>query len=778
MNFSAFEATPGISVMVQPDVPRFTLVAVSNDLLRFFNKKRQELVGKGLFEVLPQLSHDLSEIGAANLKTSFEYILKHKIPHEIAQQRADLHHGDGTSTPTYWKLSNAPVLDDNGEVLYIVHSRLDITEYAAAEKSGPGGQGLEKAYHFFMSTPVIIGFVKGDDYIIELANEDLLEVWGRTKEVIGQPMFRAIPELQEQGFKVLLDQVRQSGEPFYAYEYPITLLRQGKEAVVYFDFVYKPFYESPTDTKASGVIAVGYNVTDKVLSKRKIEESEAYFRRLTDTVPAAIWITEKDGSCSYLNQEWYELTGQAKEEALGFGWLNAAHPEDKAKAGHAFMTASANQTVYQVLFRLRLKDGGYRWIMDIGRPRYNTLGEFEGFAGFILDVHEQKQLETSLIESRHKWQQLANVVPTFVWTAGPDGAIDFLNEFWYNFTGLTEQESVGFGWAQVLHPDDAARCLAVWNDARKRAVFYEIETRYRSKEGHYRWVIARGVPIKEPDGKVVAWYGTSSDIHDQKMLTENLEGLVAERTRALQRSNEHLESFAHAASHDMKEPLRKIRTFADRIKSKLGPRMTEEEGHLFSRIEVAAERMQLLVDDLLEFSYVSEKQREQDVIDLNEKVRKVLADLELAIEEKGAQVVSGALPAIKGNRRQLQQLFYNLIGNALKYSKPGVMPVVRISARTIAGQEAPIELGEGQGSKSFHLIEVADNGIGFEPQYAGKIFEMFQRLHGKAEYAGTGVGLAIARKVVDNHGGYIWATSEPGMGSTFHVLLPADQAPS
>jgi signal transduction histidine kinase len=222
----------------------------------------------------------------------------------------------------------------------------------------------------------------------------------------------------------------------------------------------------------------------------------------------------------------------------------------------------------------------------------------------------------------------------------------------------------------------------------------------------------------------------------------------------------------------MKEPLRKILTVTDRLKTSLGPRLTESETGLFDRIKTSADRMHLLVEDLLEFSHVSAQPRELEAVDLNQKIQRVLSDLELPIEEKGAEVIVHPLPTIFGIRRQLQQLFQNLISNALKYSKPDVAPRVTISARMVNGREYP-NIPYDSGDNTFHLIEVRDNGIGFEQKYAEQIFKMFQRLHGKSEYSGTGIGLSIARKVVQNHNGYIWAESEVNKGSTFKILLPA-----
>ena len=250
---------------------------------------------------------------------------------------------------------------------------------------------------------------------------------------------------------------------------------------------------------------------------------------------------------------------------------------------------------------------------------------------------------------------------------------------------------------------------------------------------------------------------------------------LEQTVQALEQSNTNLEDFAHAASHDMKEPLRKILTFTDRLKQTLKTKVNDNETLLFERIETSAARMQLLVDDLLEFSHVSEQPREMESVDLNEKIERVLSDLEFQIEEKGAGVITHPMPTLQGNRRQLQQLFQNLIGNALKYSRPGVPPLITINCRKVKGKDVPMRFRPELGDKSYYLIEVSDNGIGFEEQYAEQIFKMFQRLHGRSEYSGTGVGLSIARKVVQNHNGFIWAEGKVHEGATFKILFPVAQ---
>jgi light-regulated signal transduction histidine kinase (bacteriophytochrome) len=272
-------------------------------------------------------------------------------------------------------------------------------------------------------------------------------------------------------------------------------------------------------------------------------------------------------------------------------------------------------------------------------------------------------------------------------------------------------------------------------------------------------------------------FGVVQDITSQKVYEEELNREVRQRTlelenknRELLRSNENLEEFAHAASHDLKEPIRKIRFFTDRLKDQLTERITEEEKQTFRRIDNASERMGALIDDLLLYSHISQRPVEMEEVDLEQKLSKVLEDLELDIQEKNAIISIGALPKVKGYRRQLQQLFQNLVGNALKYSKPGVAPLITVQASIVPGDEPSI--GQNGSRTKYHLIEVTDNGIGFDPAESERIFQMFQRLHGNAEYRGTGVGLSIVKKVAENHNGKIEAEGRPGEGAIFKVYLP------
>jgi signal transduction histidine kinase len=331
-------------------------------------------------------------------------------------------------------------------------------------------------------------------------------------------------------------------------------------------------------------------------------------------------------------------------------------------------------------------------------------------------------------------------------------------------------------YASVIHTDDLLKRENAHKEALKTG-HLDYECRLL-KNKDLRWVKVRGIVLFDKKGDPYRLLGVIQDITEQKLFAEQLTKLVKERTaelenknQELERSNSYLEEFAHAASHDLKEPIRKIQYFTERLKNQLSNHFNEDVRYTFDRIENANQRMKALIDDLLIYSHVSQKPLEKETVDINIKLIKVLEDLELDIQEKGAIIKTDKLPVVQGYKRQLQQLLQNLISNALKYCKPSVAPEIEITSQIVSGVDLnPVSTNVAE--NKYHLIEVKDNGIGFAQSDAEKIFQMFHRLHGKNEYQGTGVGLSIARKVVENHNGYIKADSAPGKGATFKIYLP------
>lgn len=269
---------------------------------------------------------------------------------------------------------------------------------------------------------------------------------------------------------------------------------------------------------------------------------------------------------------------------------------------------------------------------------------------------------------------------------------------------------------------------------------------------------------KSGDGVVIS----NIDITKIHQLQQQLEASVVD----LKRSNANLEQFAYVASHDLQEPLRKIRSFGDIIATQYAPLLDEQGTDLIHRMQSAAERMQVLIKDVLAYSRIATRRENISHVNLNEICREVLENLEALVTEKAALITVEPLPTVVGDAPQLRQLFQNLISNALKFARPGVTPTVIVSCQQVKGEKAGMVVSTHDASRRFHRIDLQDNGIGFDPQHAERIFQVFQRLHNRSNYAGTGIGLAIVQKVVENHHGYIAAAGKPGEGATFSLLLP------
>jgi len=288
-----------------------------------------------------------------------------------------------------------------------------------------------------------------------------------------------------------------------------------------------------------------------------------------------------------------------------------------------------------------------------------------------------------------------------------------------------------------------------------------------------RWSVATKVLWRDEEGHVLGTVGITRDINEFKMAQMALrasEQRLRESAEQLQRSNRELQDFAYVASHDLQEPLRKIIVFGERLKEKAGDRLEAETLDYLQRMQKAASRMQTLINDLLSFSRVTTKAQPFVKVDLARTAREVVEDLEARVEMTKGRVELGQLPVIDAEPLQMRQLIQNLIGNALKFRLPDVPPVVKLDAKIYSGV-----LPQAHDSQPQDLCEltVSDNGIGFDEKYLDRIFNVFQRLHTRNEYEGTGMGLAIARKIVLYHGGSITAKSAPGQGATFIVTLSA-----
>jgi PAS domain S-box-containing protein len=371
----------------------------------------------------------------------------------------------------------------------------------------------------------------------------------------------------------------------------------------------------------------------------------------------------------------------------------------------------------------------------------------------VLQVHVQARAQ-ELQKLQRQYELILNAAGEGICGVEPGGKITFVNPTAARLLGLEVSKMVGCAETEVFG-------VPAQNDTttiQKSAEVKPSEVILKRADGSTFTAEFMRSQIREND-RVVGRVVLFKDITERKKSAEALEHKAAE----LARSNSELEQFAFVASHDLQEPLRKIRAFGDRLKTKCQSALPEEGADYLDRMQNASARMQTLINDLLTFSRVISRNEPFVDVDLNQITREVLGDLEVRIEKTGAQVEVGDLPTLEGDPTQMRQLLQNLIGNALKFHAPGANPKVQVRATTVEDVYAENDICR---------LTVQDNGIGFDEKYLDRIFAVFQRLHGRQEFEGTGIGLAVCRRIVDRHKGTITAKSKPGEGTTFVIDLP------
>src|SRR5688572_8294685 len=402
-DFRAYEAAPGISVILLPDRPEYSVAAVSKDFLTFFGLAKGEILGKGYLQFLHQAGYDSNGTLHKNLKESFGYLIKNKAPHHIPVQLYERQEGKHP-VARYWEIRNVPILDeDTGAVSYLIQTIIDVTDKVHAENAAASIKEIEKAYKFFMHAPVIIGYVKGDEYQIEIANNGLLKVWQVDSDVIGKSLFEVFPELERQGFRQLLDNVRTTGKPFFGYEHPITFDRDGKQSTSYFDFIYQPFHEGNTQI-ASGIISVGHDVTEKVKAKQT-------FRNIIEQAQDSILILKgEDMILEIANQAFYKRWG-IDESAISKP-LSTILPQLKTQGlfelvEKVYRTGESFQGYEMpVVFPDEIGNKKTLYLTFTCQPYREANGEVTGTIVLSSDVTSHVHVKRQYEESQRKWKVL------------------------------------------------------------------------------------------------------------------------------------------------------------------------------------------------------------------------------------------------------------------------------------------------------------------------------------------------------------------------------------
>lgn len=521
------------------------------------------------------------------------------------------------------------------------------------------------------------------------------------------------------------------------------------------------------------VIGTGIDITDR----RKAESERNNLAAILESTTDMVAIADLDGQTVYMNHAGTKMLGYTEAEVVGLP-IAAAHPEDTVDVVlHQAIPHAMEHTTWTGETKFRTKTGKIVPVSQTIIAHRNEQGELTMLSTIARDISSRIALESelraihedleqrvrdrtaALRQSEERYRQLAEASPDLIFIIDDQDRVAYVNSRAAVIFGLSPEELMGTPRANLFRGEAGAHQREALDRvfATGSPIHAEAPAKFPDKE---LWLSTWLIPIGNDREGVRNVLGISRDITQSKKAEIALvqsEERLRQVNSELERSNTELERFAYVASHDLQEPLRKITAFGDRLVRRYGSVLEGSGLDYLERMQDASERMQILIDDLLSYSRITTQAKPFVKTDLKAVLTSTLRDLELRIRETNAQINVDELPVIMADRQQMQQLFQNLVGNALKFHHPDQSPVVHISA------DPPTD--------GLIRIRVADNGIGLDPKFADQIFAPFQRLHSRVEYAGSGIGLAICRKIVERHGGTITVESQPGQGATFICTL-------
>jgi PAS domain S-box-containing protein len=759
------QAPVGMAILRGPDM----LVEMANAAyLEIVDKTAETFVGKPLLEVLPEVKESVGAILAEVFRSGVTY---HGNEHEIKLRRA------GRSQECFFNFVYQPLLGRDGQIDGIIVMATEVTSQVIAKRE------ILQSEHQFRNLVTQSQFakaiLKGEDMVISIANEALLAgLWRRKMEDIeGKKLLDVFPELKDQKFSKILEQVYKTGMLYRENEALTFVNGPGGMKQHYIDFQYAPLFE--IDGSVSAILVSINDVTEKVEAREQINDAVERLKLATEGTQLATWDLNLQTREIIYSERLNKIFGYADHVKLSHQSLrDHVHPDDVHSIVEPAFDKALETGIYYYEARVVQPDGQIHWVRTHGKVIFDDAKVPRRMLGTMMDITASKVAELALKTSEGKFRTLADSMPQLIWTSDTQGHLNYFSRSVYEFSGL-EPEKIGMKkWLTIVHPDDRFEMITGWRQAIRSGEDFIFEHRFLRDDGEYRWHISRALPQKDIDGTIHMWVGTSTDIHDRKLFIDELESKVSQRTtelselnKELQKTNMELAQFAYVASHDLQEPLRKIQTFATRLLETELQNLSERGKDYFNRMQASAVRIQQLIVDLLAFSRANAVEKHMEEVDINLMIDNIEEQLQEVIRQKEAVLIYDRLPVLNVIPFQFEQLLMNLISNGLKFTSPDKRPEITIKSGLIIGSMLQLEGVDLQ--KKYHFIAVADNGIGFDPQYKERIFQVFQRLHHKNKYEGTGIGLAICKKIVDNHQGFIDAVGMPEVGSTFTVYIPA-----
>lgn len=668
-------------------------------------------------------------------------------------------------------LQSSPVLDKEGKVRLVVKIFRDITARYRIERQHMESEA--RIRKILDNLAAFVGIMKPDGTLIE-ANHSALSAANLTpQDVIGKPFEEAYwwsydPYIQQQ----LRDAIQRAATG-QTVRYDVTV-RLAEDRFVTIDFMLAPTFDA--NGKVDFLIPSGIDVTARNELTERLKVQQHRLEAILNSVPGIVY--EGVGTPD-VHQQHMAFVSRYAEQMLGYPmeewekspnlWQHVVHPDDWENASQMANQTYEKRIGLPVPFRCVTKDGRVIYAESYNNVITDLSGNPIGTCGIVLDVTERRRQQAEInrlnVLINYERQRLTTIisnVPGIVFEGSGSPAngrqrMDFISAYVETLLGYTVEEAKAEGfWEKVVHPDDWPQTMQGTETIYQNHKTGKLQFRCIHKDGHMVQLETHSTVLNDEDGKPIGVVGVMTDITERKQAEESLSQYAEE----LRRSNEELEQFAYVASHDLQEPLRMVTSYLQLIEKRYSEHLDDDAREFISYAVDGATRMKTLINDLLAYSRIQRGKGEPEPVQMNEVLEQALYNLQLAIEDADALITHDPLPQLIANRAQMVQLLQNLIGNAIKF---------RSECRP------EIHIGVKREGKMWHFT-VKDNGIGIDEAYFDRIFIIFQRLHMRGQYPGTGIGLAICKKIVDKHGGRIYAESNPGEGTIFHFMLPAERA--
>ncbi|MEG4030915.1 MULTISPECIES: PAS domain S-box protein [unclassified Microcoleus] len=728
---SILESTPDF-IVVKDREGRY--VAINSNLANFLGKPSEEIIGKDDWELLPNAAREMMakdrQIMATGITESYE--------EDISRDE----------TPRTFLTTKAPWRDANGNILGLIATTRDITDRKQAEEALRHKETQYRSIFESVNDGIIITELETGKVVA--INPAQARIHGYTYEEFAQlPPGGFIHPDSYHLFVDFLETVK-AGKQFFCHA--IDVHKDNKCIDV--EVTATPYWQ---DDKLYA-LSVVRDITDRKQAEDAIKQSEERYRSLILATSQIVWTGDSEGRCPDM-PTLRAYTGQTVEEVVGFGWLDAIHPDDRESTAQAWMEAVQTKSLYDIEYRIRGADGNYRYFQGRGVPILNEDGSIREWVGTCTDIHDRKQAEDAIKQSEERYRSLIAATSQIVWTADGEGRCPDLPS-WRAYTGQTETEVIGLGWLDAIHPDDRERTAQVWMEAAQTKTLYDIEYQIRAADGNYRYFQVRGVPILNEDGSIREWVGTCTDIHDRKQ-AEFVQAKAREAAEAASRAKSE---FLANMSHELRTPLNGIMGYAQILqRSKV---LNEEERSRIDVIYQCGSHLLTLINDILDLSKIEAQKVELMPTDFHFPafLQGVAEMCRIRAEIKGIHFhfpSSPELPiGIRADEKRLRQVLFNLLSNAIKFTDQGSVTFI-VSFAT-------------EGKIRF---EVRDTGTGIAQEQLQAIFQPFEQVGDrKRQTEGTGLGLAISQRIVELMGSTIQVQSEMNVGSIFWFDVSLPQA--